>query len=100
MFGERWGARGLCGGHGTLEAGASLSRRSHAFDKSITIVRGRAICQVGGTEYEIAGCDTVCVPAGRPYRLFNRFHQPMDMIWVYAGDELDCIEVDSGAGDV
>jgi mannose-6-phosphate isomerase-like protein (cupin superfamily) len=96
LFARRFGARGVCGGYGLFEPGASLPCHVHGFDESITIVTGRAVCQVAGREYDLGGCDTACVPQGRPHRFLNRSAAPMAMIWVYAGDEPDRTLVDPG----
>ncbi len=87
LFASRFGSRGLCGGYGVFEPGASLPCHVHAYDESITIVSGQAISQIAGREYELMDCGTACIPQGRPHRFLNRSNQPMAMIWVYAGDE-------------
>ncbi len=96
LFARRLGARGICGGHGIFQPGASLPCHIHGFDESITIVTGRAVCQVAGKEYTLADCGSACIPEGRPHRFINRSDQPMAMIWVYAGDEPDRTLVDPG----
>lgn len=96
LFAGRLGAKGICGGYGRFEPGASLPCHLHGFDESISIIQGRAICQVAGKEYELSGRDTACIPQGRPHRFLNRFAEPMAMIWVYAGDEPDRTLVDAG----
>ncbi len=75
---------------------ASLPCHFHGYDESITIVAGRAVCQVAGREYDLANRDTACIPRGRPHRFLNRSAEPMAMIWVYAGDEPDRVLVDAG----
>lgn len=87
LFAKRFGARGLCGGYGLFEPGASLPCHYHAYDESITIIQGAAACQVAGREYHLSDCGTACIPTGRPHRFLNRSAAPMAMIWVYAGDE-------------
>lgn len=94
LFAGRLGSRGVCGGHGLFQPGAGLPCHTHEYDESITIVEGQAICQVAGQEYELSGCDTACIPAGRPHRFVNRDEKTMTMIWVYAGDEPDRVVVD------
>ncbi|MFH1300744.1 MAG: cupin domain-containing protein [Planctomycetota bacterium] len=89
LFARRFGSRGICGGYGLFQPGASLPCHIHGFDESITIVEGTAVCQVAGSEYELADCDTACIPKARPHRFINRSERPMAMIWVYAGDEPD-----------
>lgn len=96
LFARRLGSRGICGGYGIFEPGASLPCHFHGFDESITIVSGKAVCQVAGREYEVSSYDTACIPQGRPHRFLNRSDQPMAMIWVYAGDEPDRTLVDAG----
>jgi quercetin dioxygenase-like cupin family protein len=99
LFARRFGSRGICGGHGVFQPGASLPCHIHGYDESITIIAGRAVCQVAGREYELAGCDTACIPTGRPHRFINRSEQPMAMIWVYAGDEPDRTVLEQGYCD-
>ncbi|HVX10767.1 MAG TPA: cupin domain-containing protein [Pirellulales bacterium] len=94
LFARRFGSRGVCGGYGVFEPGASLPCHYHAYDESITIVAGRAVCQVAGREYELSDMGTACIPRGRPHRFLNRSNQPMAMIWVYAGDEPERTIVD------
>jgi quercetin dioxygenase-like cupin family protein len=94
LFAGRFGSRGICGGYGRFEPGASLPCHYHGYDESITIVEGSAVCQVAGREYPVSGYDTACIPEGRPHRFINRSNQPMAMIWVYAGDEPDRTVVD------
>jgi quercetin dioxygenase-like cupin family protein len=96
LFAGRFGSRGICGGYGIFEPGASLPCHFHGYDESITIVAGEAICQVAGQEYPVSGYDTACVPRGRPHRFINRSGGPMAMVWVYAGDEPDRTVVDVG----
>ena len=99
LFARRFGSRGICGGYGVFEPGAALPCHVHGFDESITIVSGRAVCQVAGRQYELSDCDTACIPQGRPHRFLNRTDGPMAMIWVYAGDEPDRTIVDQGFCD-
>lgn len=96
LFARRFGARGICGGYGVFQPGASLPCHYHAFDESITIVSGNAVCQVAGREYALLDCATACVPRGQPHRFLNRSDQPMGMIWVYAGDEPQRTLVEAG----
>ncbi|HEY2839742.1 MAG TPA: cupin domain-containing protein [Pirellulales bacterium] len=96
LFALRLGAIGICGGYGLFEPGASLPCHFHGFDESITIVAGSAICQVAGQTYRVANYDTACVPQGRPHRFLNQSDGPMAMIWVYAGDEPDRMQVELG----
>ncbi len=96
LFARRFGAVGICGGYGHFLPGSSLPCHVHQFDESITIVTGKALCQVQGHEYKLSGYDTAFVPEGRAHRFFNASDKPMAMIWVYAGDEPDRTLVDAG----
>lgn len=89
LFAKRFGSRGICGGYGIFEPGSSLPCHLHDYDESISIIQGRAICQVAGREFKLSGNDTACIPRGRPHRFINRSNEPMAMIWVYAEDEPD-----------
>jgi quercetin dioxygenase-like cupin family protein len=99
LFARRLGSRGICGGYGLFEPGASLPCHYHGFDESITIVAGTAVCQVAGREYSVANYDTACIPQARPHRFLNRSDRPMAMVWVYAGDEPDRTLVEPGYCD-
>ena len=96
LFAKRLGSSGICGGYGRFAPGSSLPCHFHGYDESITIVEGRAVCQVAGKEYSVGDYDSVSVPTGRPHRFLNRSDAPMAMIWVYAGDEPDRVIVDAG----
>ncbi|MGE0605639.1 MAG: aldolase/citrate lyase family protein [Pirellulales bacterium] len=85
-FNIELGAQGLSGGYGLFAPGARLPCHLHDFDESITIVQGSAICVVEGREYTVCDLATALAPRGRCHYFINRTHQPMAMIWVYAGD--------------
>lgn len=99
LFAGRFGSKGMCGGYALFQPGAGLPCHRHDYDESITIVGGRAICQVAGKEYELSNFDAACIPRGRPHRFMNHGDEPMEMIWVYAGDEPDRVLVDQGYCD-
>ncbi len=89
LFARRFGAIGVCGGHGRFLRDASLPCHTHDFDESITIVKGKATCMVRGRRYELNGYDTAFIPRGTPHRFLNESPEEMAMIWVYAGEEPD-----------
>jgi len=95
LFARRYGAIGICGGHGRFLPGASLPCHIHDYDESITIVKGSAVCLVQGRRYELSGCDTAYIPQGLPHRFLNLSDDEMEMVWVYAGSEPDRRIVDS-----
>ena len=96
LFAKRFGAAGICGGHGRFFPGASLPCHIHDFDESITIVKGKAVCLVQGRRYELSDCDTAFIPRGIPHRFLNQSDDDMAMVWVYAGSEPDRSIVDAG----
>lgn len=96
LFARRFGAQGICGGHGRFLPGASLPCHIHDFDESITIVSGAAVCLVQGRRYELSDYDTAFIPRGIPHRFLNESGGDMAMIWVYAGDEPDRRIVNAG----
>jgi putative monooxygenase len=96
LFARRFGAVGICGGHGRFLPGASLPCHIHDFDESITIVGGTATCLVQGRRYQVNSYDTVFVPKGLPHRFLNLSDAEMEMVWVYAGSEPDRRIVASG----
>lgn len=96
LFAGRFGAKGICGGYGEFAPGTGLPCHLHQFDESITIVKGRATCQVAGRAYSLADYDTAMVPTGLPHRFLNEGSVPMAMVWVYAGDEPERTLVDPG----
>ena len=95
LFARRFGAVGICGGHGRFLPDASLPCHIHDFDESITIVKGTAVCLVQGRRYDLSDCDTAFIPRGLPHRFLNLSDDEMSMVWVYAGSEPDRLIVDS-----
>jgi putative monooxygenase len=89
LFARRFGSSGICGGYGEFIPGASLPCHMHEYDESITIISGRATCEVKGSRYELSNYDTAFVPLHRPHRFINESNERMAMIWVYAGNEPD-----------
>ncbi len=96
LFRGELGASGICGGWARFEPGASLPCHFHAYDESITIIAGDAVCLVEGRSYRLRDCDTALVPRGLRHRFINLSDGPMEMIWVYAGDEPSRTIVDAG----
>lgn len=96
LFGQRFGAVGICGGYGRFAPGASLPCHIHACDESITIITGKAVCEVMGQRRHLSNCDTAFVPKGRPHRFLNETTEPMAMIWVYASGEPERTILDAG----
>jgi putative monooxygenase len=89
LFAQRLGSNGICGGYGEFVPGSSLPCHMHEYDESITIVSGRATCEVKGSRYVVSDYDTAFVPLHWPHRFINESSERMGMIWVYAGNEPD-----------
>jgi quercetin dioxygenase-like cupin family protein len=87
LFAGRYGSVGICGGYARFNPGSSLPCHIHDYDESISIVEGKATCEVAGRRYSLSGLDTAFVPQGKPHRFLNESDDPMAMIWVYAGSE-------------
>ena len=96
LFGRRFGTVGICGGCAWFAPGASLPCHIHRCDESITIIRGEAVCQVIGEQWQLSNCDTAFIPEGRPHRFLNKGSEGMAMIWVYASDEPERTILDPG----
>jgi putative monooxygenase len=96
LFARRFGANGICGGYGEFVPGSSLPCHMHEYDESITIISGRATCEVKGSRYQLSNYDTAFVPLHRPHRFINASNERMAMIWVYAGNEPDRTVLDVG----
>jgi quercetin dioxygenase-like cupin family protein len=96
LFAARFGSKGICGGYGEFSPGTGLPCHFHKYDESITIVRGRAVCEVEGRRFDVSDNDTVMVPTGRVHRFYNNSDDVMAMVWVYAGDEPERTVVDDG----
>jgi quercetin dioxygenase-like cupin family protein len=84
----------MSGGYGLFQPGGRLPAHIHDFDESICIVQGTATCTVEGRRYAMTGYATALQPRGRVHYFINETHQPMTMIWVYAGPQPDRIVVD------
>jgi quercetin dioxygenase-like cupin family protein len=84
----------MSGGYGRFSPGGRLSAHIHDFDESICIVEGIANCVVEGRRYAMNGCSTALQPRGRVHYFMNESHEPMAMIWIYAGPTAERIVVD------
>ena len=87
LFSGRSGAKGICGGYGCLGPLSSLPCHSVPGDLTITILSGRATCFVSGNKYTLKDYATVLVPMKFPYRIANEIEEPVEMMWVQAGEE-------------
>lgn len=83
----------MSGGFGRFAHAGRLPAHIHDFDESITITEGQATCNVEGRQYQMCGLSTALQPRGRIHYFINETHQPMAMIWVYAGPLPERIEM-------
>jgi quercetin dioxygenase-like cupin family protein len=84
----------MSGGCGLFQPGGRLPAHFHDFDESICIIQGAAICVVEGRRYPMANCATALQPRGRVHYFINESHEPMAMLWVYAGPVPERVVVD------
>jgi quercetin dioxygenase-like cupin family protein len=84
----------MSGGYGLFHHGGRLPAHLHDFDESICIVEGSATCIVEGRRYTMSDRATALQPRGRIHYFINETHQPMAMLWVYAGPRPERIEFD------
>lgn len=83
----------MSGGFGRFAHAGRLPAHIHDFDESITIVEGLATCNVEGRTYQMSDLATALQPRGRIHYFINLTHDPMAMIWVYAGPMPERIEM-------
>ena len=84
----------MSGGFGRFSHMGRLPAHVHDFDESICIVEGDATCIVEGRRHALSNLGTALQPRGRVHYFINETHQPMAMIWVYAGPMPERIIVD------
>lgn len=84
----------MSGGYGRFAHGGRLPAHVHDFDESISIVQGRATCVVEGRRYPLSDNATALQPRGRVHYFVNESHEPMGMIWFYAGPMPERIVID------
>lgn len=76
---------GMSGGIGIFYKNGRLPAHFHAFDESICIISGAAICVTEQNSYTLSDLSTALQPHGLPHYFKNPFEKEMYMIWVYAG---------------
>jgi len=76
---------GMSGGLGVFYKDGRLPAHFHAFDESICIISGEAICVTQQRRYSLSTLSTALQPQGLPHYFINPYHTEMIMIWVYAG---------------
>ncbi|PVD49676.1 hypothetical protein DC498_24010 [Terrimonas sp.] len=76
---------GMSGGLGIFYKDGRLPAHFHAFDESICIISGKAVCITQQKKYVLSDLSTALQPQGLPHYFINPYHNEMYMIWVYAG---------------
>ncbi len=71
LVGNHNGARNLTTGFVTLDPSAGLAIHTHPFSEAITLVRGKAVVDVEGRQYQLDPLDTVVIPPGRAHSAAN-----------------------------
>jgi quercetin dioxygenase-like cupin family protein len=75
----------MSGGLGIFYKDGRLPAHFHAFDESICIVSGEAVCITQRNKYNLSNLSTALQPHGLPHYFINPYQKEMYMIWVYAG---------------
>lgn len=75
----------MSGGLGIFYQQGRLPAHFHAFDESICIISGEAICITQQNKYTLSNLSTALQPHGLPHYFINPYEKEMFMIWVYAG---------------
>lgn len=75
----------MSGGLGIFYKDGRLPAHFHAFDESICIISGEAICVTQQKKYNLSNLSTALQPHGLPHYFINPYQKEMYMIWVYAG---------------
>jgi 2-keto-3-deoxy-L-rhamnonate aldolase RhmA/quercetin dioxygenase-like cupin family protein len=90
----------MSGGYGLFHHRGRLPAHAHNFDESITIVQGVGTCVVEGQRHTLSDNATALQPRGRCHYFINEGHEPMVMIWVYAGPLPERVVVDERCATV
>ncbi|MBM3242395.1 cupin domain-containing protein [Candidatus Poribacteria bacterium] len=90
----------MSGGYGLFHHRGRLPAHAHNFDESITIVQGVGTCVVEGQRHTLSDNATALQPRGRCHYFINERHEPMVMIWVYAGPLPERVVVDERCATV
>ncbi len=90
----------MSGGYGLFQHQGRLPAHIHDFDESISIVEGTANCIVEGRRYTLSDNATALQPRGRVHYFINETHEPMAMVWVYAGPMPERLVVDEACATV
>jgi quercetin dioxygenase-like cupin family protein len=90
----------MSGGYGLFHYQGRLPAHAHDFDESITIIQGVATCVVEGQRHTLSDNATALQPRGRCHYFINDRHEPMAMIWVYAGPLPERVVVDERCATV
>jgi len=86
----------LTNGITMFEPGAAIARHFHNCDESVTILEGKAQCEVDGDVFTLHTYDTTYVPTGIPHRFWNESNAPMKILWTYASVDVTRTFTDTG----
>lgn len=84
-IGPKQGAREMTTGVAVFGPGKGVKRHYHNCEETVTIIAGRAYCEVGGQRYLLMPYDTSFIEAGVPHRFLNASaSEPMVMVFSYS----------------
>lgn len=93
----RWnGSTSITNGVTEFQAGTAVARHSHNVDESVTILEGKAVCEVEGVEHALGPGDTSFVPAGLAHCFRNVGNDLLKIHWTYAGVDVTRTFPDTG----
>ncbi|MEV5731581.1 MULTISPECIES: cupin domain-containing protein [Streptomyces] len=91
------GAEVFLTGQTLFEGGAGIALHTHNCPESVTILEGKAVVEIDGTEHHLTRFDTTYVPVGTPHRFRNASAtEPMRILWIYASVDATRTLVESG----
>ncbi len=79
------GGNGFISGYTLFAAGAEVPFHSHNCEESVVLMKGHAILDIDGEQYEMQPQDATYIPAGISHRFRNASNtEAMTILWIYA----------------
>lgn len=85
MIMPEMGPKTLSVGLATFEPSEGLPCHIHNVEESVTILKGKAYCEVAGVRTYLEAYDTSFIPADIPHRFFNASDsEELIILWAYS----------------
>ncbi|MBB4827054.1 quercetin dioxygenase-like cupin family protein [Sporosarcina luteola] len=97
MIMDHMGPKTLLVGLATFKPGKSLPCHTHSVEESVTILKGKAYCDVEGVRTFLETYDTSYIPPQVPHRFVNASEEEeLIILWAYSqvDNDLNRIELD------